>query len=438
MKRFAHVGQTYFIGTKQENQMAVRSARKDENTASLPEAKSLMPDAKINPGTSQKERPRPRMSPRPSRLPLAIAEKSGAVAGIARADSFIPVLKHRNKDSGHSRQHSAPDVYHKDQPIPRSPRERKRAWLKAFNALAGLRDGKIEARLDSVDQFKVFLDWARGRSIRALRLDDSLSGLERDLNAAQHVVATEKVRQQYKASPGITDILEALPGLQSLDISRCDPSEPDLLRFLARLKSDASALTSLKADWLYWGGQEVVESLLSLLAGPTRLNSLAMSDVRAYKLTPHLLLTALRTNTGLQDVSFSVSGERGAVDPEDIALTIFMNSTLKKLSVSTKRFISAAGTPSVNGKPADFKVNDLVIYHFMSAFVKNTTLEELSIRGAPLPATIIDAITESIGENSAVRTMDLVASDENKDALKRLQLLLQKRGMSSAGASARV
>lgn len=437
MKRFAHVGQTYFIGVKQENQMTVRTPRKDEKTASLPEAKSSTPDAQIKQGPSQTERPCPRMSPRPSRLPLAIAEKGGAVAGIARADSFIPVLKHRNKPSGHSRQHSAPDVYRKDQTIPRSPRERKRTWLKAFNALAGLREGKIEVRIDCVDQFNTFLDWARGRPVHALTLADGRSGLERDLAALQHAEATEEVRQHYKASPGITDILEALPGLQFLDISRCDPSEPDLLKFLTRLKSDACRLTSLKADWLYWGGEEVVESLLSLLAGPTRLSSLAMASVRACKLTPHLLLTALRTNTGLQDVSFSVSGERGAVDPEDIALAIFMNSTLKKLSISTKRFISVAG-PSANRKPADFKVNDLVIYHFMSAFVKNTTLEELGIQGTPLPATIIDAITESLGDKSAIRSMDLVASDENKEALRRLQVVLEEREMHRDGASARV
>lgn len=377
------------------------------------------------------------MSPRPSRIPLAIAEKGGAVAAIARADSFIPVLRHRNKIAGPSRQHSAPDVYRKDQTIPRSPRERKRAWIKAFNTLAGLRDGKIEVTLDCVDQFKAFLDWARGRTIHALKLADGRSGLERDLHALQHVVATQEVRQQYKASPGITDILEALPGLQSLDISRCDPSEPDLLKLLTRLKSDACTLASLKADWLYWGGEEVVESLLALLAGPTRLSSLAMAQVRAYKLTPHLLLTALRTNTGLQDVSFSVSGERGAVDPEDIALAIFMNSSLKKLSISTNRFISAAGS-SANGKPADFKVNDLVIYHVMSAFVRNTTLEELVIHGTPLPATIIDAITESLGDKSAIRSMDLVASDENRDALKRLRVLLEEREMRRGGTSARV
>lgn len=413
--------------------MTVASPRKGGNKVGVEDAGPSTPDKRTGKGSI----PKPRVSPRPSRMPSVYGEGKGGPPGLGRADSFIPILKNRKKVSSHARQNSAPNVYQNDRANLPSPSARKKEWIAGFDTLAGLRSGKIEVTLDCIDQFKAFLGWARGRTIHAIKLNDSLSGFERDLHAAQEVVATEKIRQQYAASPGIDDILEALHRLQSLDISRCDPSEPDLLKLLRRLKGDTCPLTSLQADWLYWGGREVVESLLSLIAGPTRLNTLSMTNARGYKLTPHLILTALRTNTGLKDVRFSVSGERGAVDPEDIALTIFMNASLKKLSISTPRFISVSENLFGTGKPVDFRVNDLVTYHFMSAFMKNRTLEELSIQGAPLPSTIIDAITESIGEHSAIRTVDLVESEENREAIHRLQALLTTRRATVAGMSAR-
>ncbi len=370
-------------------------------------------------------------------MPSKYGDGPVALPILGRAESSIPILKNRKKISSHRRQNSEPNVYQKDKVHPQPQRARKKEWIAAFEALTGLRSSKIEVTLSCNDQYSTFLDWARGRDIHAIKLNDSVSGFERDLRAAQEVVATEEIRQQYVASPGIDDVLDVLPHLQSLDISRCDPSEPDLLKLLQRLKSETCPLASLQADWLYWGGKEVVESLLALLAGPTRLNSLTMTNVSGYRLTPRLILTALRTNTGLQDVRLSVSGERGAVDPEDIALTIFMNATLKKFSVSTKRFISGPEHLLGIGKPVDFRVNELVTYHFMSAFVKNRTLEELSIQGAPLPSAIIDAITESIGENSAIHTIDLVESEENRDALQRLQAVMKERRLAIAGMSAR-
>lgn len=415
--------------------MTVASPRKSGNQVGVEDAGSSALDKRAEKVSSRKQIRIPRMSARPSRMPSGYGDRKAVPPVLARAESFIPVLKHRKKISGHSRQNSAPNVYQNDRAHPQSQRSIKEEWIAAFDTLAGPGNRQIAVTLECIDQYNTFLGWARGRSIHALKLNDSLSGFERDLRAAKEVVATEEIRQQYAASPGIDDVLDALPHLQSLDISRCDPSEPDLLKLLRRLKSDTCLLTSLQADWLYWGDREVVASLLALLTGPTRLNSLTLVSARGYRLTPHLILTALRTNTGLQDVSFSVSGERGAVDPEDIALTIFMNATLKKLSISTTRFISTPENLFRNGKPVDFRVNELVTYHFMSAFVKNRTLEALSIQGAPLPSTIIDAISESVSEHSAIRTIDLVESEENREAIQRLQALLTERRMSTPGRS---
>lgn len=417
--------------------MAVASTQNSSRKVVFEDAGSSIPDKRTEKIAGRRPIRIPRMSPRPSRMPSEYGEGNSGLPVLGRAESSIPVLKNRKKISGHRRQNSAPNVYQKDRANPQSQRARKKEWIAAFEALAGLRSEKIEVTLSCIDQYNTFLGWARGKTIHAIKLHDSLSGFERDLRAAQQVVATEEIRQEYVASPGIDDILDVLPHLQSLDISRCDPSEPDLLKLLRRLKSDTCLLTSLQADWLYWGSKEVVASLLALLAGPTRLNSLAMMNASGYRLTPHLILTALRTNTGLREVRLSVSGERGAVDPEDIALTIFMNSTLKKLSISTKRFISARENLFGDGKPVDFRVNDLVTYHVMSAFVKNRTLEELSIQGAPLPSTIIDAITESIGENSAIHTINLVDSEENRDAIRRLQAVMDERRVAKTGISAR-
>ncbi len=417
--------------------MTVASSRKSGNKVGVEDSGSSAPDKRVEKVSSRKQSRIPRMSPRPSRMPSKYGDGNAILPVLARAESFIPVLKNRQKVSGHRRQNSAPNVYQNDRANPQSQRSIKEEWIAAFDMLAGLGSGKIAVTLDCIDQYNTFLGWARGRAIHAIKLNDSSSGFERDLRAAQEVVATEESRQQYAASPGIDDVLDALPNLQSLDISRCDPSEPDLLNLLRRLKSDTCPLTSLQADWLYWGDREVVASLLALLAGPTLLNSLTMMGASGYRLTPHLIMTALRTNTGLQDVSFSVSGERGAVDPEDIALTIFMNATLKKLSIRTTRFISTPEHLFGNGKPVDFRVNELVTYHFMSAFMKNRTLEKLSIQGAPLPSTIIDAITESISEHSAIRTIDLVESEENRDAIQRLQALLRERRIAMAGMSTR-
>lgn len=390
-------------------------------------------------GATAKEFTRPKIRPYPLR---AFSKQELKTENITSKDTVkhsIPVLRGRKKQSHHYRQQSTPNVRRNARPCPSPRRQREIEWLAEFDALKGLDRGQIAVRLDSIEQFATFLKWVRGRPLHAITLNSSLAGFERDFQTLHSLGLTDDtaeapsadylqtLQQEYAASPGIVDILHALPGLQTLDISRCDPSEPDLMKLLQGLREGRFKLTALQADHLFWGDFHVVASLLKTLSGSLHLEKLSINSCSGFRLTPHSLLKALRTNIGLKDVSLSASGKKGAVDPEDIALTIFMNSSLKSLSVSTKRFVPSEENRLADEGPADFEVNELVIYHFMSAFVKNTTLETLSIQGAALPAEIIDAITDSIGKNSAIRAINLDESEENRVALQGLQALLARR-----------
>jgi hypothetical protein len=350
-----------------------------------------------------------------------------------------PVYRGQKKNTGHTRQISAININRHNEPNVSLRHQRKKEWTEEFDALEGLAQGKIEVKLVSEEKFSTFLTWVHDRKLHTIKLNNSLAGFERDFQTLHSLGLTDEFRvessanyvnelkDEYAASPGICDLLRRLPELQSLDISRCDPSEPDLMKLLNGLTDHRYRLNALQADRIYWGDRPVVQSLLNFLSGPTSLEKLSIKNAMGYKFTPHSILKALRTNTGLKEVSLSVSGKKGAIDPEDIALTIFLNPTLKKLSVSANKFISCAENIFSDKEPNDFQVNDLVIYHFMSAFVKNTSLEMLSISGAALPAAIIDAITDSIGDNSAIRTIYLEENDENWVALQRLQSLLEQR-----------
>lgn len=374
---------------------------------------------------SQQKSGSPKLSPRPVPVPVDASDRPVEILKKSGTETSLPVLRTRKQKPAHQRQNSEPMVR---RPLARPDRHRsEESTVPVAMFDAALDDGKMHVRLESGSQYRRFLAWAVGKHIRSLVLNDSLWGLERDMKALLSMRPVEKVRQQYRDAPGVADVLQALPGLRSLDISRCDPSEPELLALFHMLRKPGSQLISLQADGLYWGGQEVVRSLITGIAGSMRLTHLSMTGATGEALTPHVLLKALRTNTTLETLHFSRTDAQGAVDPEDIATTIFVNSTLKDLRLTSGKFISAAENLFGDEEPVAFKLNELTLYHWMAAFIKNTTLESLSILGAPLPPSMIDAIADSLSDRSAIRAIRLVESDENKVALQRLQRVIDAR-----------
>lgn len=400
-------------------------ARKTQSDANDMGAASKTPMTREKEKSSRQRSGAPKLSPRPVLIPVESSDRPVEGLKGSETETSLPVLRTRKHKPAHQRQNSAPMV---SRPLARPDRRRsEKSTVSAATFETALKDGKMHVRLESASQYRRFLAWASGKDIHSLVLDDSLWGLERDMKALLGTRPVEKLRQQYRDAPGMADILQALPGLRSLDISRCDPSEPDLLKLFHALRKPDNPLTSLRADGLYWGGQEVVRSLITSLAGPMRLIHLSMTGATGEALTPHVLLKALRTNTTLATLQFSRTDTQGAVDPEDIATLIFVNSALKELTLTTGKFISASENLFGDEQPVAFKPNELALYHWMAAFIKNTTLESLGILGAPLPSAMIDAIADSLSDRSAIRAIRLVESDENTVALQRLQRVIDAR-----------